>query len=182
MAPNFDLSEPVSVPRIRTERLWLREYRVSDFDAFAANLADPEARAHAGGVLGRRDAWRQFSSATGAWMLHGTGWWAVERLAEPGLVGTVGVFHRDGFPDHHEIGWVTLRPFWGQGFAKEAARAAVDFAFGVWGAERVVAHIDADNKPSLRVARAIGLTFQGDVDFYDTHLTRHVVDRPSRAG
>jgi hypothetical protein len=34
----------VSVPRIVTPRLLLREFRTTDFEAFAANLADPSAR------------------------------------------------------------------------------------------------------------------------------------------
>ena len=38
----------VSVPRLGTRRLNLREYRESDFDAFAAHCADPQAMVHWG--------------------------------------------------------------------------------------------------------------------------------------
>jgi RimJ/RimL family protein N-acetyltransferase len=115
-------------------------------------------------------------------MLTGRGWWAVEQRSEPGLVGTVGVFAREGFPDPFEIGWVTLRPFCGRGFATEAARGALGFAFDTWNADRVVAYIDDDNAPSLRVARAVGLVPDRKVDFYDTRLMRFVLDRPAFGG
>src|SRR6185436_20360313 len=103
--PMIDTSQPVAVPRIHADRVWLREYRVTDFDAFAANLADPLAKASHKGVVDRPEAWRQFLAGAGNWMLTGRGGWAIERKDEPGLVGTVGVFLREGFPDPFEIGW-----------------------------------------------------------------------------
>lgn len=41
--PMLSHSPPVSIPRLGTPRLVLREYREDDFDAFAAHCADPEA-------------------------------------------------------------------------------------------------------------------------------------------
>jgi hypothetical protein len=64
------------VPRLSTARLLLREPRLGDFDAFAANGADPVACAASGvPVRDRREAWRSFHSAAGHWLVHGIGGW-----------------------------------------------------------------------------------------------------------
>src|SRR5512140_2230971 len=91
-----DISPSVSVPRIRTSRLRLRELRQADFGAYAKNQADPLAMKHMGGVHDRRTAWRTFSALAGNWMLQGIGWWAIERLDDRAYVGCVGVFYREG--------------------------------------------------------------------------------------
>src|SRR5260221_14576406 len=56
------------VPRVDTARLRLREFRASNFDAYAENLADPVAMKSLSGVVDRRTAWRGF--AAGARIEH----------------------------------------------------------------------------------------------------------------
>jgi len=105
-----DASPAVSIPRIATERLLLREYRLTDFDVYAENLADPVATAHRGGVVDRRSAWRMFAAKMGFWVLHGAGWWGVELTETREVVGSVGVFYRESSTEL-EIGWTLYRPF-----------------------------------------------------------------------
>jgi RimJ/RimL family protein N-acetyltransferase len=166
-----DHSPPVSIPRLETRRLILREYRESDFDAFAAHCADPEATEH-WGVLDRRSARRVFAANMGEWMLQGAGWWAVE-LGESGLlVGLVGAFFREMRPEI-ELGWHTFRTHWGQGIATEAATEVVRYAFDVRGERRVTALIDTPNTASIRVAAHIGMTYEGDTDFFGKPVGRY---------
>lgn len=66
----------ISVPRLRTERLTLREYRVEDFELFADHLSNAESSAHLGSA-DRATAWRIFSSHAGFWLLSGAGWWSI---------------------------------------------------------------------------------------------------------
>lgn len=160
----MDTSPPVSIPRLHTERLTLREYRAEDFDAHAVHLADPVATAFLG-ACDRHTAWRIFGCQVGAWVLHGSGWWTVERRETQEVVGSVGAFIREGF-DGIEVGWNTYRAFWGQGFASEAGAAAIRFAFEVRGEARVKAFIDPRNAPSIRVASRLGLRHEADTDFY----------------
>jgi RimJ/RimL family protein N-acetyltransferase len=175
-----DRSPAVSIPRLPTERLLLRELKASDFDAFAANLADPAAKAHHTGPVDRPTAWRHFASATGAWMLRGCGWWAIELRETKEFVGHVGCFARDGFPDL-EVGWVVVRAFWRRGIATEAARAALSFGLETRCARRVVAHIDPTNEPSLGVAKKLGMRNEGEIDFFDGKVLRFAAERPSVA-
>jgi RimJ/RimL family protein N-acetyltransferase len=165
-----------TIPRLTTPRLLLREYRTADFDAFAANMAEPEATRFLSGVVDRRTSWRKFAAATGTWVLDGTGWWALELRATGEVVGEVGAFHRDGYPDF-ELGWNLYRRFWSQGFASEGARAALDFTFDGHRARRVVAHIKAENRASVAVSEKLGMTYERDVDFFGEPIGRYAIER-----
>jgi RimJ/RimL family protein N-acetyltransferase len=167
-------STPVSVPRLQTPRLELREYRIGDFEAFAAHLADPETTAFIGSA-DRNLAWRIFGSQTGLWLLHGAGWWTVEARETGQLVGTVGAFFRECLPGI-EIGWNTYRAFWGQGFASEAAAMAVRYALEVRGEPKVRALIASGNAPSIRVAQRLGLHYEAETELYGEAIGRYMLE------
>jgi RimJ/RimL family protein N-acetyltransferase len=164
-------SPPVSVPRLKTDRLALREYRVGDFDAFAANLADPAAGVFLG-THDRRTAWRIFGANTGGWLLHGAGWWAVELRDSGTLVGNVGVFFRETWPEI-EIGWNTFSAYWGRGIAKEAASGVMRYCFEQRRERRVTALIDPSNAASLSVAAHLGMTYESETELFGKPLGRY---------
>ena len=143
------------IPRLSTERLTLREWRAEDFDTLAGFYADTEVMRFLGGTMERNDAWRALASSIGHWALRGYGTWAVERKADGALIGRVGLIHPEGWPAL-EVGWTLGRPYWGQGYASEAAQAALDYAFLTQPVARMISCIDPDNTPSQAVARRIG--------------------------
>jgi len=145
------------IPRLETERLVLREWRGDDFDTLAQIYSDVEVMKFLGGTMERNDAWRALAGAIGHWALRGYGTWAVERKADSALVGRVGMINPEGWPGL-EIGWTLGRPYWGQGYASEAAAAALRFAFLTQPVERMISCIDPDNRPSQAVAVRIGET------------------------
>jgi len=165
----------ITVPRLATARLVLREPRFADYERFLTNAEDPLARAHIGGPLDRRNAWRYFLAMAGAWVIHRMGWWTVE---EPslGAVGQVGVFRRELDPAL-EIGWSIDRPYWGRGFAPEAASAALEFALGTYGDDRVVAYVGTTNPQSCAVAEKIGMRREREVQFVDAPHWLYVAGR-----
>jgi len=166
----------LTIPRLTTPRLLLREYRMADFDAYAENMAEPEATKFLSGTVDRRAAWRMFSAATGSWVLNGAGWWALEVRETGEVVGEVGAFLRERCPDF-EIGWNLYRRFWGQGFAIEGARAALDFTFESHRARRVIAHIAAANTASFAVGQKLGMTYECEVDFFGAPIGRYAIER-----
>ncbi len=172
-----DRAPSVVIPRIRTRRLLLREYRVSDFDAYADSVADPIAQKYTAGVVDRRTAWRMFAAGMGYWVLHGAGWWAIENTETGEVVGTVGAFFRDVQPDL-EIGWSLYRRFWGNGFATEAASAALEHGLAAHGRKRAIAHIDHENTASFRVSERLGMRYEEDVDLFGIRTRRFAIERP----
>ena len=153
-----------SVPYLQTERLNLREYRRQDFDVFAAHLADPVSTAHLF-LADRQAAWRIFCSQAGLWLIHGAGWWTVEEKETGRLVGNVGAFFREE-STVMELGWNTYRAFWGQGFANEAAAAALKHALEIRREPKVRALITSANESSLRVAKRLGLAYETETELY----------------
>lgn len=144
------------IPRLETERLHMRGWRVEDFEAFAAIMADAEvARFLTGQPLTRADAWRSLASTIGQWSLRGYGTWAVERKSDGALLGRVGIIHPEGWPGI-EVGWTLGRDHWGHGYATEAARAAIDYAFITLPLERVISIIHPENAASQSVAKRVG--------------------------
>jgi len=145
------------IPRLETERLVLREWRGSDFEAIAEWSADPDVMRHLGGVMERNDAWRSLSNSIGHWVLRGYGTWAVERKSDAALIGRVGLINPEGWPAL-EVGWTLAKAYWGQGYATEAARASLRYAFLTQTVDRMISCIDPENTASQAVAQRIGET------------------------
>ena len=85
---------------------------------------------------------------------------AVTELASGVLVGAVGLALTPR--DHRaELGYWIGVPYWGRGYATEAARAIVEHGFRVLGLHRIMARHMAHNLASGRVMQKIGMTREG---------------------
>jgi len=125
-------------------------------------------------------AWRMFNGTQGAWIVDGVGQWAIEERASSQFVGIAGALHREpgsGPNDEGdvELAWTLVREHRGKGFATEAMRAIVAYLVDVVKPARILAHVDATNAPSMRVADKLGMRYVGDVPFYDARLRRYVL-------
>jgi RimJ/RimL family protein N-acetyltransferase len=168
---------------LASERLVLRMFCESDFDAYAEMCGDPEVMRFLGDgqPLSRADAWRNLAIVIGHWHLRGFGLWAVEEKRTGALVGRVGCWQPEGWPGF-EVGWTLRRQFWGKGFATEAALQAVDFAFNRLGRERVISLIQPENSPSVAVALRLGMSFDGYSQVVNRPVLVYRLDRrPTQA-
>jgi RimJ/RimL family protein N-acetyltransferase len=163
---------------LASERLVLRLFRQSDFDAYAEMCGDPEVMRYLGDgqPLSRADAWRNLALVMGHWQLRGFGLWAVEEKRTGSLVGRVGCWQPEGWPGF-EVGWTLRRQFWGKGFATEAALRAVDFAFNSLGRERVISLIQPENSASIAVALRLGMSFDGYTQVVSRPVLVYGLDR-----
>ncbi|HWA91695.1 MAG TPA: GNAT family N-acetyltransferase [Rhizomicrobium sp.] len=143
------------IPILETERLTLRGWRPEDFEALAAIHGDPKVMIFLGGVQERNDAWRSLASLAGHWALRGYGKWAVTRKSDRAMLGRVGLINPEGWPGI-ELGWTLGSQYWGQGYATEAARAGMDYAFLTQPIDRLISCIDPDNIASQAVAKRLG--------------------------
>jgi RimJ/RimL family protein N-acetyltransferase len=163
---------------LKTERLLLRMIREEDFEEYAALVADPEVARHLGEgkPLPRADAWRQMAFVLGHWQLRGYGLWAVEEAATGRLVGRVGFLDPEGWPGF-ELAWTLAREFWGRGYATEAARRALAYAFEELGRDHVISLIRPANAPSVRVAERLGERLEGRVELFGSEALVYGITR-----
>jgi ribosomal-protein-alanine N-acetyltransferase len=163
--------------RLETERLILRKPEAGDVDGYAEIWGDPEVVRFLGGrTLEPEEVPEGIQRMLRQWHRHGVGLFSVIRKEDERLVGRVGYLLWDPGRWVHamaedldgdlelEIGWVVARPFWGQGYATEAAAACRDQALGELGRNRVISLIDPKNVPSIRVAEKIGERYERDVE------------------
>lgn len=170
---------PSTIPTLTTERLTLRGFGATDADAVVALAGDravsryllqvpypypPElARAW---IANHADTWSRGAGAA----------WAIERRRDRRVIGTVSLRWMPRH-DRAELGYWLGKKFWGHGFAREAATAALGFAFEVLEVQRVYAQHLGGNDRSAAVLRAIGMTLEGvrrahlkkDGTYHDLH-------------
>ncbi len=117
--------------------------------------------------------------------LRGWGLWAVEVIRGPEFIGFVGL-NEVGFEAHFtpavEVGWRLHKDHWGNGYATEAARTAVNFAFNELELREIVAMTATRNERSRRVMERLGMGRDPGDDFEhpeipDGPLRRHVLYR-----
>lgn len=152
-----------------TERLTLRRPRLEDAEAFAVINADPEVARFVSytGPLARPESDLLLRKMIEHWDDHGFGLWMAELRATSALAGFVGLAHPGTMPalaTEVEVGWRLGTEHWGQGLATEGGAAAVQHAFAVLKAPRLVCVVDDRNERSLRVARKLGFAFWRDMD------------------
>ena len=94
------------------------------------------------------------------WEIRSSVTFAITRSPEGDLIGAAGLTLDDGNRST-ELGYWIGKPFWGQGYASEAARAVIRFAFEELGLNRVWAHCLTRNEASRRVLEKVGLEFEG---------------------
>jgi RimJ/RimL family protein N-acetyltransferase len=187
-SPAVPPSEPVPVPRLRTARLLLREWRDADRAPFAALNADPEVTATLPRALSREESDALVDAIERHWREDGYGLWALERLDDGAFLGFAGLAWASWAPDPAiEIGWRLARAAWGQGYATEAARAAAGFAFATLGLDELVSLTARANTRSRAVMERLGMSRDPASDFVHPRLAEghplrpHVTYRITRA-
>src|SRR5271167_2199772 len=158
-------SSAMAFTPLQTERLTLRAYEVSDIPALVPligarevaattlRIPHPYTEEHARDfiVSAREDL------ANGKCLRLGI----ILRKSET-LCGGIGLMieaeHRRA-----ELGYWIGVPYWGNGYATEAARAVVKYGFGTLGLHRIFASHFANNPASARVLRRIGMRHEGSL-------------------
>ncbi len=163
---------------IETERLRLRMFRPDDVDAMAPFYADPDVMKWMSG--GQPLPRERVALAIPRWIErfreNGFGLFAVELKDSGRLIGHCGIIYLDNTPEV-EVGYLLGQPYWGKGYATEAATAARDFGFNVVGLSRLVGITRPENFPSQRVLQKIGLRYEKDAFYYNMDCKYFALNR-----
>lgn len=150
-------------PTLETARLLLRPFNDADAPAvqemaghrdvarFTLNVPHPYLPGMAAQwIAGHARAWSERNGMT----------CAIERREDGNLVGAIGL-RIDGQNERAELGYWIGHVYWGNGYATEAGRELVRFAFDTLGLNRVMARHFTSNEASGRVMQKIGMRREG---------------------
>ena len=150
---------------LQTDRLLLRRWRETDIAGFARLCADPEVMKFIGNGETRtaNQAERAVRTFEAEWESKGYGLFAVELRASGDFLGFAGLSTPDFLPEVMpavEIGWPFDRTHWGNGYATEAATAALQFGRNVRGLGPIVSICQTGNDASRRIMQKLGMVFE----------------------
>ena len=171
---------------LTTPRLRLRRWRAADLEPFAAISADPAVMEFYPKCLDREETRAMIGRIEAHFERHGFGLWVVEVPDIANFVGYVGLsvpIYETAFTPCVEVGWRLASAYWGQGYATEAARAALVHGFGTLGLREIVSFTVPANVRSRAVMERLGMRRDAAEDFDhpllpEGHpLRRHVLYR-----
>ena len=118
------------------------------------------------------EAW--LSSCQRRWDEDGIGFWILEQKESGDPIGWCGL-NKLKETDEVEVLYALDEPFWGQGYASEAAIFSVRYGLSVLGLEEIIGLVIAENIASARVLEKAGLTFIGKARYFDHDLLKYIV-------
>jgi 3-dehydroquinate dehydratase/shikimate dehydrogenase len=157
-----------NINELKTSRTLLRAWHDEDLESFARLNADHEVMRWFPSVLTRKSSDMLASRIRTRLADDGWGLWALEVPGVSKFCGFVGLSRvpfEASFTPAVEIGWRLDQPWWGRGYATEAASACVEFAFGTLGLDEIVSFTTTLNNRSRAVMERLGMRHDPTGDF-----------------
>lgn len=144
-----------------TPRLLLRPFAPEDVAIVHPIYSDPEVMRYVatGPLADLAHTRRLIEDYTDHQVRHGFSFWAVVERASGALIGDAGLYRT--LAGELELGYTLGVPWWGRGYATEAAGTWLRFAFEELRAEEVVALAEPANTGSLHVLEKLGMQRTG---------------------
>lgn len=153
---------------LRSDRLVLRRWRRDDRKPFAAMNTDPQVMEYYPSTLTTAESDAMIDQIEETFKTEGLGLWAVEVLDTATFIGYVGLWPARfpaAFTPAIEVGWRLATPYWGCGYATEAAQVAVGDGFARLGIDEIVSFTAQVNFRSRRVMEKLDMTRDPSDDF-----------------
>ena len=146
---------------IETERLHLRPLSRADSPAMFRMMNDPETMRFWDwpAMTDPESAIDTVAAQMEAAQAGVAIYWAV--CAGEGAIGICDLSEIDRHHRRAEVGFIFARNAWGNGYAQEAMKAIVNYAFGPLGLERLSARIHAKNEASRLLLTRLGFVYEG---------------------
>jgi RimJ/RimL family protein N-acetyltransferase len=147
-----------TIPMVETERLLLRGPLPSDLPAMTAFFVS-DRMAYIGGPITEAETIEVFEGTLKGWATRGYSRWEIQLRETGEVIGRCGISHPFGYPEP-ELGWVLYEGFEGQGYAREAAVAALAYGRSTLGLKGIVSLIHPENDRSKHLATKLGARFE----------------------
>lgn len=149
-------------PVLETDRLILREIRLSDTEAFHVYLSDMDVMRQMGNPYLRKtvEEARNHIREMHGWYggKHGIRWVITLKDGDDSLIGTLGFHGFDRDAKKAEIGYELNKSYWGQGIMSEAVLRILRYGFDVMDLQRIEAGTDGINERSHKLLKRLGFT------------------------
>lgn len=162
---------------IETERLILRELRMTDLDGMFELDSDPEVHKYLGNkpVKTIGESKIILENVLNQYQERGIGRWAAIEKNTGDFIGWSGIrlnteYNMNGFTKYYDVGYRLIKRYWGKGYATESGKAAVDYAFKTLKLQELYATTEIGNQASHNALLKIGLTYIEDFYFEQEQL------------
>lgn len=155
---------------IETERLYLRKFILKDASALFKLNNNPTVLQYTGDVPFKNiSAAENFIKNYTHYDTYNMGRWAVCEKRQGELIGWCGLKYHPK-EDYIDVGYRLFEKHWNQGYATEATKGVLSYAFNKLRIQDVYAYVDKRNQASIAVAEKSGLQFQKEI-LHEDHPT-----------
>ncbi|MDN4072117.1 GNAT family N-acetyltransferase [Fictibacillus terranigra] len=159
---------------VETQRLRFRQYTMDDLEFYASLWGQPDVVRYIGRGLTKtnKEAWKSLEN----WILpgykNGLGLYVIQLKETEEPIGHAGLVRQvvEGRKET-EIGYWLAKPYWGQGFASEAAAFFTSYGKNQLKYGRLISLIHPKNAASIAVAKKLGMAYEKTV-FFNGNRTR----------
>ncbi|EIM96883.1 GCN5-like N-acetyltransferase [Paraburkholderia hospita] len=167
---------------LHTSRLRLEPFDEAHFAGLLALNSDPVVMQFLGdgSPATPMEVHQSIDTAKARWERFGFSWWSFIRHDSGEIIGAGCVQHIENEPGNPvEVGWRLKRDHWGgHGYATEAARAMIGFAFDELCLASIYATTHPSNERSINVMKRLGMRSVGLQPYYGTLAATYVLEKP----
>lgn len=162
---------------IETERLILRELRITDLDGMFELDSDPEVHRYLGNkpVKTKAESKTILERIITQYGERGIGRFAAIEKSSGDFIGWSGIrlnteYKMNGFNRYYDVGYRLIKRYWSKGYATESGKAAIDYAFNQMNLPILYGITEMGNEASHKALLKIGLTYTEDFYFEEEQL------------
>jgi len=162
---------------IETDRLILRELRMTDLEGMFELDSDPEVHKYLGNkpVKQIEESQKILESVIIQYKERGIGRWAAIEKNSGNFIGWSGLrlnteYNMNGFTKYYDLGYRFIKRYWGKGYATESGKASINYAFNNLKLPELYATTEIGNQASHNALLKIGLKYVEDFYFEQEKL------------
>lgn len=155
---------------MQTDRLGFSKWTQNDVDLAKLLWGDPKVTwlICASGIFSQEEIIARLAKEIENDEKYHIQYWPIFKIISGEFIGCCGI--RPYIENVYEIGFHLRPAFWGQGYAKEAAKAVRDYSFSILHAEKLFAGHNPQNMASRKLLVSLGFSYIGDIFYEPTGL------------